>query len=204
MSLATTRKRSLTKEQKFNLEMIYKPMFFSLYDNKLVIDHLNVADIKRRYDLFLMCFVRRLGTIFAGNSKGLYDFLDEYKENLCWADVLKNIAYETHIDLRNNNRENITLQTIIPKYSQYFNSKCWNYISQKFYHGDEDLIREYKDKLNWNHLSKHYNFRFEFMKEMIDYINLKHFFNQNNTYLDSMKSREKIFEFIKDHINEVE
>jgi len=200
--LTTTKKPPLTKEQKFNLNIIYKPKLFNSFSTQSI--QLSALERLEKDDKFLLrCITERLNLVFLADSESLYKFLDEYKEQLNWNEVLKNLTYEVHIDHTNNVKTNVTLNKILPRYSQYFSSNCWNYITQEFRHGDEDLIREYKDKLNWNYLSKYYDFSLEFMKEMVDYINMKHFFNHNNVYYESITTRNRLLKFLKTHINEV-
>jgi len=203
MKLSAIKKPPLTKEQKFDLNIIYRPMFFSVFGRKslgeFTLEQLDKDDKK-----FLDCLSERTSLVFAGNSEDLYQFLDEYKENLNWLKVLKNLHYEVKISYLDDKQDNVTLNKILPRYSQYFNKSCWNYVTQKIYHGNENIIREYKDKLNWNHLSKNYNFKLEFMKEFADYVNIKHFIHRNNYYVNSLVTKRKLFNYLAKHIREVE
>jgi len=177
-------KTPLTKEQIFNLEMIYKPMFFAIYGNENAVDYYSIEVLKTDYKKFLKCLSGRLSIVFTGiNQDRLYTFIEEYKEYLNWKDVLESIPHTISFD-----GTNYTLADLVPKYETYFNEHTWNYITKLLKSGNDDFIRKYKTKLNWNLLSKKYRFTLDFMKEMIDYVNLPHYFSYNTNYSNRIKN----------------
>jgi len=195
--MASKRKPPLTKEQKFNLNIIYKPLFLSRckYDH----DYVEKANDKE----LLSLISRYINTAFP-NDYELYKFLDEYKEQLKWSEILKHINYVSEYSYDTHVRRSVTLRILLTNYSEYFNAHCWGTVTRMLVNGDEDLIREYKDKLSWGYLSRNFPFSLDFMKEMSEYVNFNSFILRNNYSLKSHVTRTKIMDYIKEHINEIQ
>jgi len=200
--MATNNKPPLTKEQIFNLEMLYKPMFFSHYKNEKAIDYYSLEDLKTDNKKFLRCISKRLSSVFTGIDKDrLYVFIEEYKEYLDWKGILESIPQEIIL----TDGTNITINNIVPKYETYFNEHTWNYVTKVLKYGNEDFIRKYKYKLNWNYLSKKYRFTYDFIKEMIDFVILPHYFSYNTSSGSNRIKNELLKQLkgsIKGEINE--
>lgn len=59
-------------------------------------------------------------------------------------------------------------EELIEKYNINFNDACWEYITE--HNPSINIIRKYKDKLNWITLTDRYNINDEFVEEFNDYI----------------------------------
>jgi len=185
--------KELTKIQKFNLEMVYKPTFSSEF--KKVINHISIDDILKDDHLFLEEFSIEMNCFFKDNLDKIFEFIDLYKDcltNNAWMYIVSNNHRISHLMSRE------TIVSIAERYESYMTKNCWDQISNVIRNND-DFVRNYKDKLNWKRLCKTYRFTEDFLIEMEDYIDLKNCFNNSNF---SKKTKLKLIKYLQNHIEE--
>jgi len=182
--------KELTKVQKFNLEMVYKPMIEPYYKNP------NYKDMKDEEIIDSM--VKFLYFYFSQDKLDkIFEFLDLYKEliNDCSWRMLFNGARRHH----NNKYSQETIIKIAERYDTFLGRETWNELSQ-IVKKDDDFVKKYKDKLNWVRLSKGYIFSEEFLLEMKDYVSLAHYFKNNHNHNKSIK--HKLVTYLQNHLEE--
>jgi len=183
--------KKLTKEQKFNLEMIYKPMYNKiiekyLFDHHIVLRNKNCTETDILYIRIISQKFRWYGDIIP--------FLDLYKDYVIWNKVLNNNAFSI-VD------QGDLMIEICSRYKEYLTGKVWRHLSANpgYYGLTDEFVRKFKDNLDWYSLSEHYRFTKEFFLEMKDKIDFYHFFNDNkNTICYPIK--KELLKYLKEKL----
>jgi len=156
--------RVLTKRHIFTYEMKYKETFLSRYNEEISYHR---PEFKSD-DEFTLRFLDRLVlvisfTLDSYKDEEVFEFLSDFKDIIDWKDYfLEMIMGDVSYDF---------IDDVIDKYNEYFTKSVWDLISDK-HRMNEDFIRKYKDKLNWNYITLQLgrNFSTDFILEMKDYI----------------------------------
>ena len=136
-------RRTLTKKQKFEIDMIYRPKIEAIFANsyssekesfKKAKSHLQIVDLMTRSYQFRDFF----------NSKDeLFSFLDTFKDVIKWENIIGYNSYAIAERFK-------CMVKFLEKYHTFMSPYCWNELSQKHYFLNNDkLVIKYADKLNW-------------------------------------------------------
>jgi len=165
-------RRTLTKKQKFELEMIYKPMI--LEGAKPLIPKQNLIKLQEFKGIKLVDEIVK-GYLGCFTKDDLFLFLSEFDDIVNWRDVVLNAGYT---DAVGSSRDNFIEFLDCFKEQLSLDEKCWHIISMKYdVNSNEDIIRRFKDYLDWEVISKRHKFSLDFLVEMKDYVDKKVFFN---------------------------
>jgi len=168
----SNRNRKLSKQQKFDLDLIYKPIFESEYTVYKKLGDLSYVETLDKMTTYLYVF-EKVGK----NKEFIYNFLNEYADVIDWKIVFKNVTLINKFGL--DDFLNEFKDWIINKKEVWYNLTkdfCKYYILSF----NEDFIRKYKDYLSWDILSTEYSFSLEFLLEMGAYVNKEYYFVFNS------------------------
>jgi len=168
-------KKKLSKQEKFDLELIYKPLFSTVSSIELS----SFKDDKA----FINKFVDFIDEIYKNDLDATYTFLVDYEDFINWYRVT-NVAHafinQDPVRFADMFHDQFDLET-----------RCWERLCHNyFFHSNEEFIRKYKDKLDWVLISGYHDFTPEFLYEMKDYIDM-------DVILKNIDKRHKIYSFIR-------
>jgi len=165
-------KRRLTKKEKFNIDIFYRPFlvnrrnkrtgFIFQYENNFEsLSHLKILEIfSRDY----------LDDYFKNKDKDeFYMFLNDYEDLLNWRAIIPRA-----LNLAVNFKDVVNF---VDCFKEYFDDVSWKNTSRKYecFHNNE-FLRKFKDKLDWEFITRNRWFEPEYLLEFKDYIDFNHIF----------------------------
>jgi len=147
--------KALTKQQKFDLEFVYKPM---LEKTK------KYSTITKDPKHLLAQLCCSLSIVFEDKKYELMNFLENYEDRISnWYELVTSGCPFT-----NNTMD---LVEFVDLYKDHLGKKTWEYFS---WNGvatrNVDFLRKYGDKLNWEMISEYKNFTIDELREFKDKI----------------------------------
>jgi len=150
-------KRILSKKQKFDLEMVYKPMLINIGPRYKV--YSNLKDIKL-FDVFM----KYISTCIKDKDE-LFLFLSEYEDFINWDSFIYHNSYDFY--------DKGYLFEFLYLFKNNLDKSCWDRLSEYWYcYSSKEFIKRYKDYINWETISKYHRFEADkdFLIKMKDYI----------------------------------
>lgn len=179
-------RRKLTKKHLFDYEMKYKHILSRPYNyEKLTLRNFDQIVYNVYY------------SFSSSDYKTIFKFIDDY---------IDLIDFEKFV-INNYVFINGHYRLFISKYNKQFNQKVWSKLTHRLtYKGNEDLIRRYKEHLDFSILQNYHIFSPELLLELKDKVDVKKVLSKMGAINYETYNREvnkRINNYIVDHLEEV-